>query len=102
MIAIAYDFNTECLQQNYHNESWKNAYGDVRKFLEKRKFTWKQGSLMYGDPDMTIVQATLIVQEMSQHYDWLSSCLSDIRILHVTMDDDLMPAVNFSSPQPTV
>ena len=98
MIAIAYDFNTDCLKENYHNTSWNNAYKDVRTFLETKKFTWKQGSLMYGDQDMTMVQATLVVQEMSQKFSWLASCLSDIRLLHVDLDDDLMPAVNFASP----
>ena len=99
MIAIAYDFDTECLKQNYHVSSYNNAYKDIRTFLEGKGFTWKQGSLMYGSSGMTMVQATLIVQEMAQKYGWLSSCLSDIRMLHVDMDDDLMPAVNFAAPQ---
>ena len=32
--AITFDFDTSLLEQLYPNESWRNAYSDVRRFFE--------------------------------------------------------------------
>src|SRR4051794_25264301 len=48
--AIAFDLDTEMLKNHYGNDSYNNAYGDIRKLLTtKHNFKWQQGSVYFGD-----------------------------------------------------
>ena len=38
MYAIVFDFDTDMLKQLYPNNSWNNAYTDVRNYLTARGF----------------------------------------------------------------
>ncbi len=94
MYAITFDIDTNCLGDNYHNQSSGNAYGDIRKFLESRGFKWTQGSVYFGDQDkISAVTCVLIVQELAKTYPWFSTCVKDIRMLRIEENNDLMPAV---------
>ena len=93
MFAIAYDFDTEKLKEHYHLSSYNNAYSDVRKFMELKGFSSKQGSVLYGDETVTMVTAVLAVSELSSKYSWVLPSLKDIRILRILDSDDLMPAI---------
>ena len=55
MFAIAYDLNTDKLKANYHNASYNNAYGDIKKFMADHGFTTQQGSVLYGNTSVTMV-----------------------------------------------
>ncbi len=35
MYAVTFDIDTNCLGDQYHNDSSTNAYGDIRKFMEE-------------------------------------------------------------------
>ncbi|TCP18746.1 hypothetical protein EV693_10110 [Nicoletella semolina] len=35
---IVFDLDTHCLERNYHNPSWRNAYSDVEPILKKTRF----------------------------------------------------------------
>lgn len=94
MYAIAFDMDTECLRQNYHNESHTNAWGDVRKFLESKGFEWKQGSVYFGNETVDAVHCVIVVQELTRKYPWFRNCLKDIRMLRIEENNDLMPAVD--------
>jgi virulence-associated protein VapD len=93
MFAIAYDFDTEKLKENYHLDSYNNAYADVRKFMEGKGFAAKQGSVLYGNETVTMVTAVLAVSELSTKFPWVLPSLKDIRILRILDSDDLMPAI---------
>ena len=50
MYAITFDMDTETLQQAYPNDSWRNAYVDIRRVLIEEGFDWQQGSVYFGNP----------------------------------------------------
>lgn len=92
--AIAFDFDTELLEQLYPNASWRNAYSDVRNFLSENGFEHKQGSLYFGDPEMTATDCVVIVQDMADAFPWFTPSLKDIRMLRIDENNDLMPALD--------
>jgi virulence-associated protein VapD len=104
MFAIAYDLDTALLSKNYPTASSNNAYADIRKFLEARGFKRQQGSVLYGDDTVTMVNAIIAISDMARHFSWLAPSIKDIRILQLLNNDDLMPAVlsgAATAPAPT-
>ena len=91
--AIVFDIDTNTLQKAYHNNSYNNAYTDIRKVLENYGFDWQQGSTYFGGPKVDAVTCVLAVQEVSAKFDWFSVSVKDIRMLRIEENNDLMPAV---------
>ncbi len=93
MYAIAFDFDTAQLQNEYPNSSWQNAYGDIKKILLPLGFVWQQGSVYFGSEEMDAVKCVLAAQALSQAYPWFKRCVRDIRMLRIEELNDLSPAL---------
>ena len=93
MYAIAFDLDTAILRNAYRNPSWENAYSDIRGHLQNAGFTWKQGSVYFGDDSVDAVKCVLVVQELCAAFDWFRSAVRDIRMLRIEEYNDLMPAI---------
>ena len=93
VFAIAFDLDTKVLQDSYHNDSWQNAYSDVRRALEQHGFERMQGSVYFGSETVDAVTCVLAVQQLTADFDWFAPAVSDIRMLRIEDNNDLMPAV---------
>jgi virulence-associated protein VapD len=93
MYAITFDIDTNCLNEQYTQEKYNNAYGEVRRFLESNSFTWQQGSTYFGDSNITAVDCVTIVQDMAIKFSWFANCVKDIRMLRIEENNNLMPAI---------
>ena len=71
MYAIAFDLDTESLKRHYHNQSWENAYPDLGRAFARFGFHRQQGSVYFGDDNVTPVTCVLAVQAASNVYPWL-------------------------------
>ena len=95
MYAIAFDLDTQLLQQNYGSPSFNNAYADIRKVLTaKHNFKWQQGSVYFGDPEqVNAVNCVLAAMDLARTFPWFSVCVRDIRMLRIEEQNDLIDAV---------
>ena len=93
MYAIAFDLDTNILQDTYSSEHWRNAYSDIRRVLEKFGFERQQGSVYFGDDTVDAVRCVMAVIDLAAQYDWFEPSVRDIRMLRIEEDNDLMPAV---------
>jgi virulence-associated protein VapD len=91
--AIAFDLDTTMLKQLYPNNSWQNAYGDIKNTLETFGFDHQQGSVYFGNDTITAVKCVLAAQQLSQKYAWFKPSVSDIRMLRIEEMNDLEPAL---------
>jgi virulence-associated protein VapD len=94
MYAIAFDLDTNALQEHYDGDSWQNAYDKIRALLRAKGFEWQQGSVYFGGKDMNPVLATLAVQEIAKTHPWFSAAVRDIRLLRIEENNDLRPAID--------
>jgi virulence-associated protein VapD len=78
MYAIAFDLDTETLQKNYGSPSWQNAYREIRDALFAHGFTWQQGSVQFGGPDVSPVTCVLAVQDLKRRFTWFRDSVRDI------------------------
>lgn len=94
MYAIVFDLDQDTLAKTYHNESYKNAYGDIKKALEPHGFSRQQGSVYFGDADkVDAVSCVLAIVDLSATHAWFAPSVKDIRMLRIEDNNDLMPAV---------
>jgi virulence-associated protein VapD len=98
MYAITFDLDTNTLQTLYPADSWRNAYGDVKRILLARGFEWQQGSVYFGDPSkVDAVTVVLVAQQLAAELPWFSQAVRDIRMLRIEENNNLGPAVELAA-----
>ena len=96
MYAIVFDLEVSDLETHYPDpdNSYQNAYEEVRKFLEAKGFTRQQGNVYFGDIDkIDAVKCVMAVNALSQQLPWFKECVTDIRMLRIEDDNYLTPAL---------
>ncbi|MGN6549098.1 MAG: virulence factor [Pararhizobium sp.] len=93
MYAITFDLDTQTLEQAYGNASWRNAYADIRNALREHGFSWQQGSVYFGNDDVTAVTCVLAAQDLSRRFAWFRPSVRDIRMLRIEENNDLSQAL---------
>jgi len=94
MYAIAFDLDMDTLKKAYINDSYNNAYGDIKKILEAHGFDRQQGSVYFGDVEkVDAVKCVLAIMDLTQKHSWFASSVRDVRMLRIEDNNDLMPAV---------
>ena len=99
MYAIAFDMDTELLQQHYGATSHNNAHADIRKVLQKHGFAWQPGSVYFGGEKVNAVTCVPAVIDVSAAFPWFSQSVRDIRMPRIEEFNDLMPAVQQGAGQ---
>lgn len=93
MYAIAFDMDTDILQRSCEGDSWRNAYADIRRVLERHGFAWQQGSVYLGNENTNAVSCVLAVMDLTRSLPWFAASARDIRMLRIEESNDLRPAV---------
>ena len=93
MYAIAFDLDQEQLAIHYPGNSPTNAYDAVRRVLETYGFHRQQGSVYFGNESVTPVTCVMAVQGVQKRYGWFGKVVSDIRMLRIEENNDLLPAI---------
>jgi virulence-associated protein VapD len=94
MYAICFDLDTERLEHHYPGNTPNNAYQDIERVFGSFGFKRQQGSVYFADAKVTSpVQCVLAVQDMVKRHPWFKSVITDIRMLRIEENNDLMPAV---------
>ena len=99
MYAIAFDMDIESLRQHY-GDPYNNAYMEIRRVLERHGFTWQQGSVYFGGPQINAVTCVLAAIDLAQTLPWFAASVRDIRMLRIEELNDLMPAVQGAARPP--
>lgn len=83
---IVFDMDTHCLEQNYHNASWRNAYADIQRILKRHGFTNIQGTVYLSDVGIKQAHGTLALQEVAARFEWFHSCAQNIQFYELKDD----------------
>ena len=85
---IVFDMDTHCLEEHYHNPSWRNAYADIQRILKKHGFNNIQGTVYLSDAGIRQAHGTLALQEVAARFEWFYSCVSNIQFYELKDDFD--------------
>jgi virulence-associated protein VapD len=83
---IVFDLDTELLKNNYHNNSWNNGYGDIRKVLSKHRFNNIQGTVYLSERGVRQAHGTIALQEITIRFDWFDKCVSNVQFYDLADD----------------
>jgi virulence-associated protein VapD len=97
LYAISFDMDIESLRLNY-GEPYNNAYGEIRKVLQKQGFLWQQGNVYFGGENINAVTCVLAAIELARSLPWFAASVRDIRMLRIEEFNDLMPAIQQATP----
>lgn len=78
--------DTHCLERNYHNPSWRNAYAEIQRILKKHGFTNIQGTVYLSDVGIKQAHGTLALQEVAARFEWFYHCASNIQFYELKDD----------------
>lgn len=94
--AINFDLNQASLRELYPSDNEKDAYADIRSFLEKNGFEHRQGSGYVSLAPLTDYAVTLVVEQLSASLQWLADCISTFDVTNIgqifDMKDTLVKA----------
>ena len=93
MYAITFDLDTGTLEQSYGNPSWRNACTDIRNRLRRFGFDWQQGSVYFGNDQVSAVTCVLATQDLTRAFPWFRASVRDMRMLRIEENNDLGPAI---------
>lgn len=85
---ITFDMDTNCLKENYHGNSYNNAYADIKVVLAKHGFDNIQGSVYLGHENVSEAHGTIAIQELTARFDWFYPCVSNIKFYRLESDLD--------------
>jgi virulence-associated protein VapD len=85
--------NQAALARHYPGTYPQNAYDDICRELAAHRFQRQQGSVYFGGPGTNPGACVLVVQAVAKRYPWFRHVVSDIRMLRIEENNDLMPAV---------
>ena len=82
---ITFDLSQEALEAHYprgeraqSEHHYRKAYQDIRRFMEKQGFMWRQNSVYVSEAPMTTMDIVLLSQLMAEKLPWLRLCVKEI------------------------
>jgi virulence-associated protein VapD len=83
---IVFDIDTKCLEKNYHNSSWQNAYADIRRVLTQHRFNNIQGTVYLSERGVRQAHGTLALQEIAIRFAWFENCVNNVQFYDLADD----------------
>jgi virulence-associated protein VapD len=83
---IVFDLDTKCLEKNYQNSSWNNAYSDIRRVLNKHRFNNIQGTVYLSEIGIRQAHGTIALQEVAIRFSWFDKCVSNVQFYDLAAD----------------
>ena len=83
---IVFDLDTKCLESNYHNPSWRNAYSDIQRIFSRHRFNNIQGTVYLSELCIRQAHGTLAIQEVAIRLPWFGTCVSNVQFYDLADD----------------
>ncbi len=86
---IAFDIDTHRLRAVYGSSSWERGYEDIKRFMGKAGFQWRQGSVYVSDSGIAEMEVAKAMSTMIFKYPWLNLCMRDCTVTNIGKDFSL-------------
>ena len=80
---IAFDLDTKQLEIYYPKRHWQSAYDDIKNFMKKNGFEWRQGSVYISKDTFNIYDVSSTILHLVQNCSWLNKCMRDCVVTNI-------------------
>lgn len=87
--AINFDLDTKALKKYYPGKNYRDAYSDIKKFMEKSGFEHRQWSGYISLKKLSINNVFSLSQKISKAFPWLSKCVNRFDVTDIGEQHDL-------------
>jgi cell filamentation protein len=91
--AINFDLDTHRLEENY-GDNWRNAYTDIRRFMEENHFEHRQGSGYVSSEDCSKEEIHTLLYELTDSFSWFEPCIQRIDVTSVGKQYDVTAEIH--------
>lgn len=102
---ITFDLSQEALEAHYprgeraqSEHHYRKAYQDIRRFMEKQGFMWRQNSVYVSEAPMTTMDIVLLSQRMAEKLPWLRLCVKEITATDIGAQYSLLGLLRGQAP----
>ena len=102
---ITFDLSQEALEVYYPRSErarsehhYRKAYQDIRRFMEKQGFAWRQNSVYVSDAPMTTMDVVLLSQQMAETLPWMRLCVKEITATDIGARHSLLGLLRSDTP----
>lgn len=92
--AINFDLDTKKLRQFYPCPNYRQAYKDIKKFLENNGFKHRQFSGYISQTALSDTQIIKIVKSLQSKFLWFSKCARRFDVTDVGKEYDMMKYIS--------
>lgn len=80
---IAFDLDTKKLQKFYPKKDWRYAYREIRSFMRKNNFIWRQGSVYVSEGLWKNPEIAELLNNLANKQPWLNLCMRDCTVTNI-------------------
>lgn len=95
--AINFDLNDNLLKKHYPSKSYKNAWGDIKKYMINNKFKHRQYSGYVSIDEISMAETIRIIDKMARKWDWLYKCVMQFDVTLVSDEYGMVPRIKQES-----
>ena len=102
---ITFDLSQEALELHYprgeraqSEHHYRKAYQDIRGFMEKRGFVWRQNSVYVSEVPMTTMDIVLLSHRMAEALPWMRLCVKEITATDIGARYSLLGLLRSDTP----
>lgn len=85
----------ERAQSGHH---YRKAYPDIRRFMEKQGFAWRQSSMYVSETPMTTMDVVLPCQRMAETLPWMRLGVKEITAADIGAQHSLLGFLRSDTP----
>lgn len=95
--AINFDLDTKKLKLYYPSSNYRQAYRDIKKYLENNGFKHRQFSGYISKTSMKHKDIVDIVATLDIKFSWFSKCVRRFDVTNIGKEHDMMKYINGNS-----
>lgn len=91
--AINFDLGTNALKEHYPGKNHRDAYSEIKKYMEQHGFEHRQYSGYNSKAPMSDTEVAKIISGLSSELPWLEKCIQKIDSTDIGEQHDLTDIV---------
>lgn len=87
--AINFDLDTKSLKEHYPGKNYREAYADIKSFMEKEGFEHRQWSGYNSKEKLTMQDIHILTIKLDMTFPWLKKCVNRFDVTDIGEQHDL-------------